>query len=245
VTLFGSGFTENTRAFLGNTEIQTTVDGPKQLSFDIPDLAPGLYGLYIRREDGATSKVYKFPVTPRTPFVTSVSPDRIFACSSGSEREVSVYGGNFQERSQVLFDGAAVRSRFLSRETLTFSAPRVAGGQHSVQVQNQGNALSSAISLFIDSKPEITGISQGQNFVNYYNLIIDGQNFQSNSKVVVDGKSMTAASVNLNDRERVIYVNCNRIIYERHPYSSDVKSFSVQIINPNGEESSPVLVSEP
>jgi hypothetical protein len=246
VTLYGSGFTPTTRAFLGNSEIRTHVDNAKQLGFDVPDLAPGVYGLYIRREDGATSKVYKFSVTPRTPVVTSVVPDRLFACSSGSEREVSVYGGNFSERSQILFDGAIVRSRFISRDTLSLTIPRVAGGQHTIQVQNPGNTLSSVLAMFIDSKPEITGVSRGESFVTYYNLVIDGQNFQSNSRVVVDGKNLSAAPVvNLGDRERVVYVSCNRIIYERHPYSSDVKSFTVQIINPNGEESSAVQVSEP
>lgn len=245
VTLYGSGFSDATRVFLGNLESQTSIDGTKQLSFSIPDLAPGLYGLYLKREDGATSKVYRFSVTPRTPNVSSISPDSILSCAAGGEREARVTGSNFQQGSQILFDGAVIRSRFASSDTLLFSVPQIAGGLHNVQVKNPGGTTSSPVAIFIDSKPEITGIAQGEDFVNYYNLIIDGRNFQSNSTVVVDGKSMTPSAVNYADREKVIFVDCNRIIYQRHPYDTAVKSFNVQVINPTGEASSVVQVSAP
>lgn len=245
VTLYGSGFTDTTRAFMGNTEAATIIDSPKQLSFEIPDMAPGLYGLYLRRDDGAISKVYRFSVTPRTPSVTAVSPDRVYACNDTGAREVQISGDNFQAGSQVLFDGAVIKSRFSSSESLSIVAPQVAGGLHTIQVKNPGGTLSSSIGIFIDSKPEITGISQGEYYVNYYNLIIDGRNFQSNSTVVVEGKSMTPSSVNWADRENVVYVSCNRIIYRRHPYSSDIKNFTVQVINSNGETSSVMQVSAP
>jgi hypothetical protein len=245
VTLYGSGFTDSTRAFLGNLESQTSVDGPKQLSFAIPDLAPGLYGLYLKREDGATSKVYRFSVTPRTPHISSISPDSILSCAAADEREAQIIGTNFQQGSQVLFDGAVIRSRFASSDTLLISVPQVPGGLHNIQVKNPGGTVSSPVALFIDSKPEITSVTQGDEFVNYYNLIIDGRNFQSNSTVVVEGKSMTPAAVNWADREKVVFVDCNRIIYQRHPYDTAVKSFDVQVINPSGEASSVVQVSAP
>jgi hypothetical protein len=245
VTLYGSGFSDATRAFLGTAEAQTTVQGPKQLSFEIPDLAPGLYGLFVRREDGAASKGYRFSVTPKTPFVNSVTPDKLFVCNTNDEREVKISGGNFLEGSQVLFDGAIIRSRFESSESISITVPRVAGGLHTVQVKNPGGSLSSPLALFVDSKPEITGISQGENYVNYYNLIIEGRNFQSNSTIVVEGKSMVPASVNMADREKVIFKDCTRIIYQRHPYDTEVKSFTVQVLNANGESSSVVQVSAP
>jgi hypothetical protein len=245
VTLYGSGFTDTTRVFMGNSEAQTSVDGPKQLSFAIPDMAPGLYGLYLKRDDGAISKVYRFSVTPRTPSVTSVSPDKIYSCSSSGGREVQISGGNFQEGSQVLFDGAVIKSSVTSSETISINVPQVAGGLHTIQVKNPGGTLSSSVAIFVDSKPEITGITQGEYYVNYYNLIIDGRNFQGNSTVVVEGKSMVPSSVNYADREKVIYVDCNRIIYQRHPYDTDVKNFTVQVINSSGETSSAVQVSAP
>jgi hypothetical protein len=221
------------------------VQGPKQLSFEIPDLAPGLYGLFVRRDDGVVSKGYRFSVTPLTPFVSSLTPDKIYSCSTDDERDIQIRGSNFLKSSQVLLDGAVIKSRFESTEDLSVHIPRIAGGLHTVQVKNPGGTLSSSLALIIDSKPEITGISQGEDFVNYYNLILEGRNLQSNSTVVVDGKSMTPASANPVEREKVIYVGCNRIIYQRHPYDSAVKSFTVQVLNPNGESSSVVQVSAP
>ena len=67
VTLYGTGFSPKTTVFLGNSEIPAKVIGPKQLSFDIPKLDPGLYALYVRREDGATSKPYNFSLLPLKP----------------------------------------------------------------------------------------------------------------------------------------------------------------------------------
>jgi hypothetical protein len=245
VTLYGSGFSEATRVLLGALEAQTTVQGPKQLSFEIPDLAPGLYGLFVRREDGVVSKGYRFSVTPRTPVVTSLTPDTIFACTPNEEREVQISGENFLKGSQVLLDGAVIRSRFESSGYISVHIPQIVGGLHAIQVQNPGGTLSSSLALIIDSKPEITSVTQGEDYVNSYNLIIEGRNLQSNSTVVVEGKSMIPASANPADREKVIYVDCNRIIYQRYPYDSAVKSFTLQVLNPNGESSSVVEVSAP
>jgi hypothetical protein len=245
VTLFGSGFSEATHVLLGALQAQTTVQGPNQLSFEIPDLAPGLYGLFVRREDGVVSKGYRFSVTPRTPVVTSLSPDKISACTPNEEREVQISGENFLKGSQVLLDGAVIRSRFESTGSISVHIPQIVGGLHAVQVQNPGGTLSSSLALIIDSKPEITSVTQGEDYVNYYDLIIEGRNLQSNSTVVVEGKSMIPASANPADRENVIYVDCNRIIYQRYPYDSSVKSFTLQVLNPNGESSSVVQVSAP
>ena len=245
VTLYGSGFSEATRVLLGALEAQTTVQGPKQLSFEIPDLAPGLYGLFVQREDGVVSKGYRFSVTPRTPVVTSLTPDKIFACTPNEERQVQISGENFLKGSQVLIDGAVIRSRFESTESISVHIPQIVGGLHAVQVKNPGGTLSSSLALIIDSKPVITSVTQGEDYVNYYDLIIEGRNLQSNSTVVVEGKSMIPASANRADRERVIYVDCNRIIYQRYPYDSAVKSFTLQVLNPNGESSSVVQVSAP
>lgn len=245
VTLNGSGFTDNTVVFLGNTEITTTVQDARQLSFEIADLPAGLYALYLKREDGITSKPYNFNLLPQKPVATSLSPDTVYSCASGKEREVVITGKNFQAGSQLLFDGAALPSRFISSETLIFSAPQVPGGIHQVQVKNPSETLSGAMALMVDSKPEIRNIVQGEDFVSYYNLIIEGRNFQQGSTVVVDGRRLAIGMASAVEREKVIYGGCNRIIYQRHPYDASPKSFRVLVINPNGEESQGVSVNAP
>ncbi|KAF0217469.1 MAG: hypothetical protein FD174_3306 [Geobacteraceae bacterium] len=260
VTLYGTGFTDKTTAFLGNQEVPTRVLGPKQLSFDIPKLEAGLYALFLKRADGATSRIYNFTIMPQKPVATSLSPDKIDACSTGRDREVTVNGYNFQEKSQILFDGAGIRSRFQSSESISFMVPQVAAGLHNIQVKNTEDAASGVLGLLIDSKPEMESITQGETYVNYYNLIITGRNFQqgaalaiteeksleaTGSPLAVDTKRIYSGTTNATERERVIFINCNRMIYQRYPYSPVQKSFTVQVINPNGEESSVVSVSAP
>ena len=261
VTLYGSGFTEKTTVFLANIELPATLVGPQQLSFDIPKLNHGLYALFLKREDGTTSRPYNFTVLPVKPVAVSLSPDTVYACATGRDREVTVSGQNFKEGSQVVFDGAAIRSRFSSSESLSFSVPQIAGGLHQVQVKNPEDTVSGVLGLVIDARPEISGISRGDEYVNYYNLIIEGRNFQQNSSIVVteersleenpsqlavDVKRIGTGAGNATEREQTVFINCNRMIYQRHPYSTLQKNFSLQVVNPgNGGESSVISVSAP
>jgi hypothetical protein len=261
VTLYGTGFSPKTTVFLGNSEIPAKVIGPKQLSFDIPKLNPGLYALYLKREDGATSKPYNFSLLPLKPVALSITPDIVIACAAGHDREATIAGRNFQEGSQVLFDGAAIRSRFSSSETLSFNVPQIAGGLHQVQVRNPGDTVSGVLGLIIDARPEITSVDRGEEYVNYYNLVIEGKNFQQNStlvvmeersleetpsKLAVDVKRVTTSAAPATEREQLLYINCNRLVYQRYPYSTIPKNFRVQVVNPaGGGESSLVSVSAP
>jgi hypothetical protein len=245
VTLFGSGFLEGTTAFLGNTAVPTAILGNQQLSFEIPNLSPGLYALFLKRRDGTTSKIYNFTVQAQKPVVTGLSPDRIFSCGGGRDREVQIGGRFFQEQSMVLFDGAAIRSRFVSPEALSFTVPEVPGGLHQIQVRNSEEALSTITAFFIDSKPEIVGVTQGAESVNSYQLIIQGRNFLPNSSLLVDGRRLSGASTNPIERERVTYIDCNQMVYERFPYDTTPKTIRMQILNPNGESSPAVQISAP
>ena len=246
VTLNGTGFTDNTGAFLGNTAVTTRVLGPKLLSFEIPEIPPGLYALFLKRGDGITSKAYNFNILAQKPVVASLSPDTVYNCTAAREREVVLSGRNFQEGAQLLLDGAAIKNRVLSRETIAFSVPpHLNGGLHQVQVKNPSDMVSGAIALFVNTKPEILSVSQGDDFVNYYELIIEGKNFQQRSILIIDGARLSTGTSPAGERERIIYIDCNRLIYQRHPYDTSLKSLRVQIINPNGEESPVVSVNAP
>jgi hypothetical protein len=261
VTLAGSGFTDKISAFLGNTEVPATVLGPRQLTFDIPNLPPGLYALYLRREDGTTSRVYNFTLLPRKPDIYSLSPDTMYACSADKNREVVITGQNFQERSQVLFDGATIRGSFISTQSYSFAVPRVAAGLHQVQIRNQEGTISGTLGILIDDRPEIDSVIAGEEFVNYYNLVIGGRNFTQDSTLVIteerdldqtgqqppvyDVKRLRSGTGSATEQERAIFVNCNQLIYQRYPYSTTLKNFKIQVINPGDEESSVIGVSAP
>jgi len=261
VTLSGSGFTSGTTAFLGTTSTKTEVQGPRLLSFTIPPLSPGLYALFLKDTDGTISRTYNFSILPPKPVIYSISPDTIQACASDKERHVLISGQNFLERSQAIFDGAAIKGTFISRESFSFTVPPVASGLHQVQMKNPGDVFSGAQGLLIDSRPEIDSVTTADEAVTFYNLVIGGRNFQQDSILMVtEEKSLDQYGNPQSDenvkrlrngasippeRDRIVYVNCGKILYQRFPYSTVLKSFKVQVINPSGEESSIVQVSAP
>lgn len=245
VIISGSGFSEQTVAYLGTSEMPTSLLAPRQISFELPPMAAGNYALYLRQGEGPPGKAYTFTVIPVKPAVTAITPDTISFCAAGQERQVSVKGKNFLEGAQLLFDGAIIRSSRLSAEEITFSVPPVPGGLHNVQVKNPEDAISGALGLLVATRPEIQSVSQGADYVNYYNLNIEGINFQHGSSLIVDGKKLQTGYAIPGERDRLQFVSCTRLVYQRYPYDPSMKSFRLVVVNPSGEESSPLTVSAP
>lgn len=246
VTLNGTGFTEKTVAFLGSVSAASKVTSTKILTFVIPDLPPGLYALYLKREDGVTSKPYNFLLQAQKPVALGLSPDTVYGCAAGRDREVIVTGRNFREGSQVLLDGAVIKSRVLAGDSISFSVPPLlTSGLHQIQIKNPPEEISGALALFLNTRPEVTNVGQGQDFVNYYELLIEGRNFLHGSSLIINGARLASGVAPAGERERVIYMNCNRLIYQRHPYDTTPKTFTIQVVNPNGEESPVVSVTAP
>lgn len=247
VTLYGSGFGERSTVFLGSVEVAVQITEEKQAEFTVPSqLEPGLYALYLKRADGTTGRSYNFTVLPLRPVLTALSPDHISHCAQGKEREVLAQGANFIPAALLLFDGAVIRSAYLSPESISFSVPHVAGGLHQIMVKNAPENGTVAVALTIETRPEITQVTIGNEQVNYYELIISGRNFTQNSSLYVDGQQIGGrGGQDLVEREKLVYVDCSKLIYRRHPYSPATKDFRLQILNPGGESSQMVTVTAP
>ena len=246
VTIFGSNFGDQISAFLGSVEIPAKVNDTKQVEFIVPQLDAGLYALYLKRGDGVVGKAYNFSVLPQRPVLSALSPDKIGSCAQGAERDVTAVGRNFNETSLLLFDNASIKSRLVSPTAIAFRVPQVAGGLHQVVVRNASENASAPMALEVETKPEISQITKGDEYVNYYELIIDGKNFQQNSALFVDGQRVGGiGGQDAAARERVIYIDCGRLIYQRFPYSPVVKEFRVQVVNPGNGESQVINYSAP
>jgi len=245
VIISGSGFNEQTTAYLGTNEIPTRLIATRQISFEIPQLAAGNYALYLRQGDGAPGKAYSFTVVPVKPTATSITPDTLSFCTAGQERLVTVKGKNILEGAQLLFDGAIIRSSRISAEEISFTAPPVPGGLHQVQIRNPEDSLSGALGLMVSTRPEIQSVVQGADYVNYYALNIEGMNFQQGSSLIVDDRRVQSGFSYPGERDMLQFVSCNKLVYHRYPYDPSLKSFRLIVTNPNGEESSPVTVSAP
>jgi IPT/TIG domain-containing protein len=245
VVISGSGFTPESTVYLGIDEIPSKLISSRQISFEIPQIAPGNYALYVRQKGGPSGRAYSFVISPVKPAATSLSPDSISFCSSGDERQVTIRGKNFLEGAQVLLDGAVVKGSRVSSEEMLFSVPPVQGGLHHVQVKNPEETLSGALGLMITNRPEVRNVSQGSDYVNYYELVIEGINFQQGSSLIVDGKKIQGGQAIPGDRDRLQYNSCSRMTYYRYPYDPTIKSLQMMVVNPNGEESSTFTVNAP
>ena len=247
VMLFGSGFGDRFSVFLGSVEIPARTADGKQAEFNVPgQLEPGLYALYLKRADGVATRPYNFTVQPLRPVLTGLSPDQISFCTQGRGREVVARGQNFSEKSLLFFDGAGIRSRLISSEAIAFSVPQVAGGLHQVMVKNSPDNSTLPLALTIETKPEIVQVTIGDDHVSYYDLIIEGKNFQQDSSIYVDGKRVGGrGGQEVSEREQLIYMDCTRLTYQRHPYSQVTKEFRVQVVNQGGEGSQVVSVNAP
>lgn len=247
ITIFGTGFGEKLTAYLGTTEIITRNMDSKKVEFTIPvHLEAGIYVLYLKREDGATGRPYNFTVLPLRPVLSGLTPDQIDSCVQGREREVTANGHNFSDKTTLYFDGSAIRSRLVSSEAIAFKVPQVPGGLHQIVVKNSPESSSAPHGLSINTRPEISQVSIGNIYVNYYELNIDGKNFNQSSSIYVDGQRIGGKdNIQPSEREKLIYIDCTRLIYQRYPYSPVNKDFRVQVVNQEGQGSQVINVTAP
>ena len=247
VTVAGSGFGKSASVFLGSVEIPVQTGSDKQVEFILPaQLEAGLYALYLKRSDGIIGRSYNFTVLPIRPVLNALQPAKISYCATGKEREVVARGANFSETSVLFFNGAALASSYLSPETISFVVPNVAGGLHQVQVKNSAENGTMPLNIAVETRPEIVQVTVGSEHVSYYELLISGKNFTQNSSVYVDGQQIGGrGGQDMAEREKLIYVDCTQLIYQRHPYSPVNKDFRLQVVNPGGEGSPVITVTAP
>ena len=240
VVINGTGFQEDVRVWLGGLQITSRLLDSNRLEVSIPhQTAAGQYSLAIRNLKGG--RTYAFQVLPLRPVTTGLDPDQVAPC--GDRREITVSGVNFLPSSQLLLDGAIIRSRYISSDTITFTVPSALGsGMHQVTVRN-GEAAATPVALSVVTAPDIQSITIGEGQVNTYQLLISGSNFSPQSTLLVDG--MPIASSALQPRERLVFHDCTRLVYYRQPVISTAKTLRLQVVNPNGEFSAPYEVSAP
>ena len=247
VVMSGNGFGDAATVFLGSVEIPARITDAKQAEFNLPSqLEAGLYALYLKRSDGMIGRSYNFLVVPLRPTLTSLQPALISSCAAGKEREVIASGSNFVETSMLFFDGAALPRMFISNDSISFSVPAVPGGLHQVMVKNNHENSSVPLNFAVETRPEIGQVTVGDEHVNFYELIISGKNFTQNSSVYVDGLQIGGrGGQDMAERDKLIYIDCTKLIYHRHPYSPTNKDFRLQIVNPGGEGSQVITVTAP
>jgi hypothetical protein len=263
VTIAGGPFGAQVRVVLGGRKLAPARLGQRELAFTVPALDEGEYALSLREGTRTSPRPFTFRVISPAPVIRSLHPTNIDECSTEEQRRVVVEGVHFHPGAKVLLDGKVVPHARSGETTLNFTVPPLPAGIYGVQVVNPDERKSLPHSLWFNNLPEITSVRQGEDFVNYYELVIEGKNFSYSSALVVS--EYPVGFFDLPPQQRTVtsqgsgpdpvqgrsisdnlyFVDCHTLIYNRYPYSTQPKQVILQIINPDGKKTATYSVSIP
>ncbi len=236
VTVSGGPFEKGVRVLFGEQQLAPASVTNRQLTFVVPPLPEGDYLLLLQVGQETSERGLFFRIVLPPPEILALSPAQVAACAAGEQRQVEVQGRHLRPGVQLLVDGVALAAR-RSGDQLTFTVPDLAPGLHQIQLGLPDGRQSRPAALLIDSTPTIASVTQGEEYVNYYQLIISGQNFFYHSTLVVDGRPIPSSYPGTVQADNVTYVDCHTLLYQRYPYSKQPKTLSLQVIDRDGKES--------
>ena len=257
IQLFGAGFTPATRVVLGAEELTPTLLNAGQMQLLVPELAEGEYSLQLVTDGETSDQSLRLRIELPPPSIEVLSPANIDECSTAAERLVTIRGQNFQAGLHLLLNGSAVPASLQNEQQISFAAPPLTAGIYGLQVINPNGKSSLPHSLYFNNIPKIYGLSEGDDYVNHYQLIIRGKNFYPHSNLVVSeypigftdqppqqriisGRNASRDSgraLHSIPADYLNHVDCNTMIYYRFPYSGQSKQMSLQVINRDGKTS--------
>lgn len=265
VGISGGPFSPQTLPFLGEQYVSPLQISENYIEFTVPYLPPGNYSLTVQDNTMSAAQSYLFEVMAPTPQITNLSPSILDVCTMTPENQLQVNGRNFLPGAVLLVNDRVVSSRVISSTSLEAQLPGFQNpGVYGVSVRNPDGATSLPHSLGVNSIPEINSVERGAEFVNYYEVIIHGKNFLFNSTLVVKEpeastigqtylqlffvpkkRSQGGMDINAPQRNRLIYVDCQTLIYLRYPSSFQNKDLGLQVFNPDGQNTNQHFVVLP
>ena len=263
VGISGGPFSPQTQPFLGERYVAPRIISENYMDFTVPNLPPGNYTLTVQDNTMVAAQTYQFEVMAPTPQVTNITPSILDACPISAISHIQINGRNFLPGAALLVNDRVIPSRVINSTSIEAQLPGLQEpGVYGVSVSNQDGATSLPHSLWVTSTPKIDSVEQGADFVNYYEVIIHGKNFLFNSTLVVKepedsalgessqqlssvySKSPTSKVSISPQRNRLIYVDCQTLIYHRYR-TSQVKDLRLQVFNPDGRKTDPYYVALP
>jgi hypothetical protein len=265
VTVIGGPFSKDVKVLLGERQITPSAVEERQLVFTVPPLETGEYALFLKQEGQASPQTFTLRIVEPTPRIDSLSPTNIDVCSTEDERRIVVAGRHFLPGATLLMEGSALPYTRTNEGELTFTAPSLEAGIYGIQVVNPDGARSLPHSLWFNDIPEILNVHVGEEFVNYYQLIIEGKNFSAKATLVVNeyapgvfdippqqlvlsasgAASGTAPLQRPSQADNFRHLDCNTLVYNRYPVSSQAREVTLQVVNPDGKQTPPYHLTTP
>lgn len=261
VMIVGGPFSAGSEIFLGAVPVAPDQVRSKLLAFTVPQLPPGTYTLVVMDGDEVSRQTFPFEVLEPRPVIEAIYPRNLDSCAEGGARQVEVEGSGFLPGAVVLVNEVVEPLVASGSNRLAFELPGVLqAGVYGVQVRNPGGEASLPQSLWVNTIPEIYAVERGADFVNHYEIVIRGKNFLFGSILVVNQpesefpdiahRPLTLRSYGeARDRQqelkppqadRLIFRDCQTLVYYRYPTSTQERDLVFQVINPDGHKSGPV-----
>lgn len=240
ILLTGGPFTDQTLVIIGESELLPNVQSAVKLSVKIPDeFELGDYVIFLAEGELSSQQSFILHLVEPRPSISEVLPSTVEFCQpDGSSPLLNIEGTGFTRGARALVDGAAVQLASSSSTHLELILPPLHGGSHRLVVINPAGTESIPQNFVVNTRPEITQISAGDDQVNSYQLHITGFNFHPKLQLSVDGKPITPAGIyNPPSNDIFEFVDCSRLIYTRYSVSGQLRRTSFRILNPGGQQS--------
>lgn len=246
VTMTGESIRPGTRVVLGEWLLEPRSAKDGQLEFLVPKVPAGDYALGLMLDGARSAGDFILHIENPPPRILEVSPATVTVCDNGSVRVLTLTGTGFARNATLMLDGSSLPILSADEEELQADLPGLTAGRHRLQVVNPDGRESLPASLEVDGRPRIDYVGQGEVQVNSYQVKIVGTNFTSRSSLLVNDRPVTPrAPHQVFESETLDYVDCNTLIYNRFPVTSQDRDLLLRVINPDGEATPPFPASLP
>ncbi|HKI50677.1 MAG TPA: IPT/TIG domain-containing protein [Geothermobacteraceae bacterium] len=245
ITLGGSNWPADFQLLLGERVIPFERVSATEVSFQVPNLPTGEYVVGILPADATTRTESRFTlsVAAPTPQIESIDPDQLPACRNAAS-EVVIHGRNIGPSTQVLLNDGSLAVKSRSSGSIAFLLPQVAAGLQRIQLVNPDGQRSLPANLEVTGQPQIDQLEIGGDQVLSYQIRILGVNFSPRSRLLVNGVEVINHPGLLKEGDdRISYLNCSTLLYQRYPLSGQVQDLEFQVQNPDGQVSNSISLN--
>jgi len=242
ITLGGSDWPFDFQLLLGEQTIPFERVSATEIQFRVPDLPVGEYvvGILPAAAASRTESRFTLSITAPTPHIESMDPEQLPACRE-STSEIVIHGRNISPTTQVLLNEGSLPVKTRSPSSITFVMPKISAGLQRIQLANPDGQKSLPANLEVTGQPQIDELEIGGDQVLSYQIRILGVNFSPQSRLLVNGAAVINHPGLLKEGDdRVSYLNCSTLLYQRYPLSGQAQDLEFQVHNPDGQVSNSI-----
>jgi len=241
-TLSGNNWPEEFQLLLGETVVPFEAFSADAVRFRIPDLPAGEYLISYRVAGDVNSTPTRFTLRllAAAPLIDRIIPEQVPVCREAGV-DIVIQGRHLDAAAQALLDDGILRIKSRSTGNITIELPQLAAGLHRLQLINRDGQKSLAATLEVTGRPQIDQLQIEDDQVVSYPIRIIGVNFTPQSRLLVNGTEVVNHPGILKEGDdRVSYLDCNTLLYQRYPLTGQTRDLQFQVQNPDGQASNSV-----